>query len=97
MSDMLKSFVRQELERSIREEYPHLRYPFAMYAKIVDSWNEAGHYSYVIRILDKNKREDARFPEIPKVSSEMPYKVGDIVTVVFLYGNIVPYIMGRAV
>ncbi len=41
MSDMLKSFVRQELERSIREEYPHLRYPFAMYAKIVKSGNEA--------------------------------------------------------
>lgn len=96
MSDMLKSFVRQELERSIREEYPHLRYPSAMYAKIVDTRNEAGHYSYVIRILDKNKREDVRFPEIPKVLSEMSYEVGDIVAVVFLYGDIVPYIMGRA-
>lgn len=97
MSDMLKSFVGQELERNLREEYPHLRYPPAMYAQIVNSRNEAGYYSYVIRILDKNKREDVRFPEIPKVLSEMPYKVGDIIVIVFLYGDIVPYIMGRAV
>lgn len=96
MSDMLKTFIRQELAWSIREEYPHLRYPAAVYAKIVSVRNKEDHYSYIIRILDKNRKENRNFPEIPKVLSETVYKAGDIVAVVFLYGDIMPYIIGRA-
>lgn len=97
MSDMLKTFVDHELDKRIQDEYPHLRYPAAVYAKITNVRKEADHYNYIIRILDKDKREDAKFPEVPKVKSNTAYESGDIVTVIFLYGNVMPYIIGRAI
>ncbi len=97
MSDMLKTFVDQELNQRIQKEYPHLKYPAAVYAKITNVKKEVAYYSYIIRILDKNKKENSKFPEIPKVKSESLYESGDVVVAIFLYGDVMPYIVGRAV
>lgn len=97
MSDMLKTFVDQEMDRRIYETYPHLRYPMAVYAKVIRAERDEGEtYRCIIRILDKNRKEDASFPEIPRVRTYVPCKAGDVVAVVFLYGDIMPYIIGRA-
>ena len=78
---MMKNFVKQELDDQIKTNYPHMRYPPCIYARV--------------KILDKNKQTDTRFPEVPMVSTKVPVESGDIVVVILLYGECDPYIVGR--
>lgn len=95
MSDMMKIFVQQELNDQIKNNYPHMRYPSCMYARVVKSSNDGDAYTVTLKILDKNKQADMRFPEIPMVSTRIPVSAGDLVVVMLLYGECYPYIIGR--
>lgn len=95
MSDMMKNFVEQELENQIRQNYPHMQYPPCLYAKVVAVKEKTKQYEATLKILDKNRQPDSRFPEVPKVITEIPVLKGDIVVVVLLYGECSPYILGR--
>ena len=48
-----------------------------------------------IKILDKNKQPDIRFPEVPKVKTDIPVRKNEIVAIVLMYGECKPYIIGR--
>lgn len=52
-------------------------------------------YTVTLKILDKNKQTDTRFPEVPMVSTKVPVESGDTVVVILLYGECDPYIVGR--
>ena len=95
MSDMLKTFVGQELGNQIKENYPHMQYPPGLYARVVAVKNKGEHYEATLKILDKNRQPDSRFPEIPKVMTDIPVLKDETVVIILLYGECRPYIIGR--
>lgn len=95
MSDMMKQFVSQELSQQIKNNYPHMQYPSFIYAKVVNMKETAGQFEVTLKILDKNRQPDNRFPEIPKVVTDKKCHQNDIVVVALLYGELIPYIIGR--
>lgn len=96
MSDMMKMFVGQELDDQIKKNYPHMQHPSCLYAKVVAVKKKGEKlYEATLRILDKNKQPDSRFPEIPKVATDIPVLKNETVAVVLLYGECKPYIIGR--
>lgn len=95
MSDMMKQFVAQELSQQIKGNYPHMQYPSFLYAKVVNVKETLGKYEATLKILDKNKQVDSRFPEIPKVVTNMEIHRNDVAVVALLYGEMNPYIIGR--
>lgn len=95
MSDMMKQFVGQELEQQIKGNYPHMQYPPLMYAKVVHVQGDMPFREVTLKILDKNKQPDSRFPEVPMVRTEMNIAKGDVVVIALLYGELDPYILGR--
>lgn len=95
MSDMMKQFVVQELSQQIKENYPHMQYPPFLYARVVSVKKVSGKYEAILKILDKNKQVDNRFPEIPKVVTDIEVHKSDVVVVALLYGELNPYIIGR--
>ena len=95
MSDMMKQFVTQELAEQIRNNYPHMQYPSILYAKVMNVKESAGQYEAVLKILDKNRQPDSRIPEIPRVATDMNIHRNDVVVVALLYGELIPYIIGR--
>jgi hypothetical protein len=95
MSDMLKNAIAAGLKEEIKNTYPHLQYPTALLAEISRVDKEDEKYYCTLRILDKTKSRDTNFPEIPYVLSNIPFKKGDIAVVILLYGECIPYIIGR--
>ena len=95
MSDMLRSFVRREINGQIREKYPHIQSPSGMCAKIVQAKANGGRYAYTLRILDESMDIDDSLPEIPDVDAELELKKGDIVAILLLYGGNKAFILGR--
>ncbi len=95
MSDMMKMFVEQELQNQIKKTYPHMRYPAGLYAKVAAVRQSGELYSVTLKILDKNRQLDSRFPEVPNVKTDIPILRNDIVVIVFMYGECNPYIIGR--
>lgn len=95
MSDMMKQFVAQELAEQIRKNYPHMQYPAILYAKVMNVREVTGKYETTLKILDKNRQPDSRFPEIPKVITDIEICKNDVVVVALLYGELIPYIIGR--
>ncbi len=96
MSDMMKQFVVQELAEQIRVNYLHMQHPAIIYAKVISVKTVAGRYEVVLKILDKNKQPDNRFPEIPKVATDMECHINDVLVIGLLYGELIPHIIGRA-
>ncbi len=94
MSDMMKQFVAQELEQQIKENYPHLQYPPFMYAEAVQVQGELTK-EVTLKILDKNRQPDSRFPEVPKVKTDIYIQKGDVVVIALLYGELDPFILRR--
>lgn len=92
----LPELVRDELEDQIKTVYTHVQFPSCVYAEItrVEKTRE-DTYLCNLKILDKTLTVDNRFPEVPFVSTSIPFEKNDIAVVVLLYGDCVPYIIGR--
>lgn len=89
--DKLKNYVKTVIKDYLKKELPHTTLPGAMVAVVTKAED---HY-YTLKILGRNLQEDKNFPEIPSVASNVECKKGELVVVVFLYGIIAPYIVGR--
>lgn len=57
MSDMMKNFVKQELDDQIKTNYPHMRYPPCIYARVVKASKKEDVYTVTLKILDKTSRQ----------------------------------------
>lgn len=88
---MLKEFIELEVKRLIIEKYAYLRRPSAVYAQVT----QIQKGSVNLRILDKNKAVDETYPEIPLVKTSLALSKGDVVAVLLMYGECIPYIVGR--
>lgn len=97
MADMLGLFVKQELDKEISENYPHLRHPTCVYASVSNVTVENDMNVCTLKILDKNMNADNDYPEIPSVKTSVNLSVGDIAVVILLYGECYPWILGRYV
>lgn len=64
-------------------------------AKVVSVRQNGELYEATLKILDKNKQPDIRFPEVPKVKTDIPVLKNEIVAIVLMYGECKPYIIGR--
>lgn len=95
MSDMLKTFVKKEMEKQIQGRYPHVQHPSGMYAKVVRSKEVNGRYLCTLKILDKGMNIDNDFPEIPNVKTEIELKQEDIAVILLLYGGSTVFVLGR--
>lgn len=88
---MLREFIELEIKRLVMEKYVYLRRPSAVYARVTQIQNG----SVSLRILDKNKSVDEEYPEIPLVKTDLKLEKGDTVAVLMMYGECIPYIVGR--
>lgn len=95
MSDMLQVFVKKEMEKQIRNNYPHMKQPAGLYAKVVQAKEENGVSVCTLRILDQMFQENNDFPEIPNVKTSIQVSVNDIMVVLLLYGGSSVFILGR--
>lgn len=94
---MLEEFVTTVIKKLMKTEFPHLEHPAAMYARVTKRTELGGYYEYNLKILDKDKQVDSRFPELPRIRSKQGHEVGDVVAVAMLYGELNPYIVGEVV
>ncbi len=95
MSDMMAKFVRETLDETLKQAYPHMRYPPCMCAEVVARKAQGGKNRCTLRILDKNMLRDNQFPEVPNVLTDIEVEPGDRVVVLMMYGECNPYIVGR--
>lgn len=95
MADALRNFVNKALDEEITENYPHLRHPACVYARVISVTKKDNIYTTTIRILDKNKQKDQEYTDTPKVKTDIKVHQGDIVVAVLMYGDADPYIIGR--
>lgn len=55
---------------------------------------KSGMFSYTVRILENDGTDAVTYPEIPDVRAWEEYSRGDVVTVVFVGGEVHPIIVG---
>lgn len=95
MGDMLKEFVKNTMNDEIKAEYPHIRHPAWMYARVTEYRKEADVAVVTLQILDRDKQRDENYPPMPFVRTDLQVALNDIVVVGLLYGECLPYIVGR--
>ena len=93
----LRDSVRRILRELVAEDYPHIHYPAASYAQVTAKQQSGEAYAYSIRLLDAAGQADHSVPTIPGIKSKLNLDVGDNVAVIFPYGQLAPYIVGKAV
>ena len=94
MADIIQ-FVKKQINDVIKISYPHLRLPAAVRAVVTQAETDGSGGTYRLRLLDRNGEIDGTVPEIPEVRSSHTLQAGDIICVVLLYGQLLPYIVGR--
>lgn len=52
------------------------------------------YFSYGIKVVNINGVQISKYPAIPNIESKLQFKTGEIVTVVFLDGDMTPSIVG---
>lgn len=97
MADNLRQFVAKVMDEEITDQYPHLRHPPCVYAKVVSVKKSGSIYTATLRILDKNRQKDQQYTDKPKVRTNIEIQKNDIVACVLMYGDTDPYIIGRCV
>lgn len=95
MADFLNEFVKVTMEDEIKTNYPHIKSPSIVYAKVTEM-KQAGDIRLVtLRILTVEWKVDENYPLFPFVKTEHELLLNDFVVVGFPYGGNVPYILGR--
>ena len=56
---------------------------------------EASWYEYKLTILDRFGNPDEAFPALPEIKSKKQFREGAVVSVAFLYGELVPVLIGE--
>lgn len=95
MSDMLKTFVETELEKQIKEKYPHMQHPAGVYAKVMNVIPKEKGYICTLKLLDRKLNPDDDFPEVPGVKTTIAFQKGEIAVVLLMYGGNEFTILGR--
>lgn len=116
---MLEKMIQAVLKKTVATDYPHVRVPAAVLAKIdsaqkLDSYEienltfynddegkscqghmGASWFEYKLTILDRFGNPDEAFPALPEIKSRKQFQEGAVVSVAFLYGELVPVLIGE--
>lgn len=94
MPDFLNGFVQSVLDETVKEQYPHIRYPALVCAKVKECMVKGNKNLVTLQILAENLEADKRFPLLPYIKTEIAVQINDIVVVGLLYGGCNPYVLG---
>lgn len=94
---MLETMIKTVIDKTVKEDYPHLKLPGAVYARVIKVQDFGDYHEYNLKILDENGTIDEAFPEIPKVKSRLMIESGKTVAILLLYGQLNAYIVGEVV
>jgi hypothetical protein len=95
LADMLKNFVEVNVDQILREKYPHIQHPAAVYAHVVRVSEADGTCTCTVQILDSGMNRNTDFPEIPGVKTKISLRAGDTVVALLVYGGCNVFILGR--
>lgn len=95
MADFLNEFVKVTMEDEIKTNYPHIKHPSIVYAKVTEMKPVGDVRLVTLRILTADWKVDDNYPPYPFIKTEYALLVDDFVVVGFPYGGNVPYILGR--
>lgn len=87
--------MRAIVRKTLREQYPHLRFPAAVYARIASRKDLADSYEYVLAVTDADGNRDESVPLIPAVSSTQRHDPETLVIAALPYGELSPFILGE--
>lgn len=94
MSDFLGGFVQSVLDETVKEQYPHIRYPSLVCAKVKECMVKESKNLVTLQILTESLEADKRFPLLPFIKTNLEVQINDIVVVGLLYGRCTPYVLG---
>lgn len=116
---MLAEMIQAVLKKTVATDYPHVRLPAAVLAKVdsareLDAYEiksltfynddkgkscqghmEASWYEYKLTVLDRFGNPDEAFPALPGIKSRKQFQEGATIAVAFLYGELVPALIGE--
>lgn len=95
MSGFLDGYVKTTMEETLREEYPHIRHPALVKAKVTERMAKQGEAYVTLQVLTEDGEADGEFPLIPYVRTPLELKAGDTVIAGLLYGGCSLYVFGR--
>jgi hypothetical protein len=94
---MMESMIKSVIDNTLKNDYPHVLLPLAVYARVTKVQDQYTYYDHDIKILDESMNYNEDFPELPRVKSKVRYEVGTIVAVLLMYGQLNAFIVGEAV
>jgi len=94
---MLSEMIRSVIGKTMQTDYPHILIPLAVKARVTKVWGGAAIYQYNLQILNPTGADDEQYPEIPGVKSDVALERGETAAVLLMYGQLDPYIVGKAV
>ena len=62
---------------------------------VTECRKESDIFVVTLQILDKNRQKNANYPPMPFIRTDLQVALNDIVVVGMLYGECLPYIVGR--
>ncbi len=96
---MLDEFAKSNFSKQIAENFPHLKYPAVVKAKVtaMSKFSEKT-WQYNVKPL-RQDLSNADFPEIPSIKShiEVEAGVGGVVAIALMYGGFDPIIIDEVI
>lgn len=96
---MLNEYTKSAVKKLIDEEYPHLKHPAAVKARVTAMSKVSDKvWQYNVKLL-RSDLSDGGFPEIPNIKSHVEVEAGEggIVAVALLYGMFDPVIIDEVI
>ena len=99
---MLEEVVKVITKKIISSDYPHLKTPSVVFARI-DSVKICGTFEAddltiadkSLVVIDRFGNVNNNFPVLPGIKSKKPFQAGAVVAIAFAYGDIEPVIIGE--
>ena len=103
---MLEEVVKVITKKIISSDYPHLKTPSVVFARIDsvkicgtfeadDLTITANVFEYSLVVIDRFGNVNNNFPVLPGIKSKKPFQAGAVVAIAFAYGDIEPVIIGE--
>jgi hypothetical protein len=90
---MLEEMVRAVIRKTVAADYPHLKVPAVVYARVVSVRPAGDWLEYRLTVLDRFGNPDETFPGLPQVRSKKSFREETVISVAFPYGELTPVIL----
>ena len=90
---MLEEMVRAVIKKTAAADYPHMKLPAVVYARVVSVRPAGSWLEYRLTVLDRFGNPDGTFPSLPQVRSKKRFQEGTIISIALPYGELAPVIL----